>query len=311
MIERKIAIIGAGKLAYSLTSTLLKAGYNVQSVVSRKLSSAKSLAKKFSIPHHSNSLLKIPDEIDVFFLTVPDGEIKKVADNLSRLKRDFKNCICIHFSGVENIDSLCSLAKNGCATGSLHIMQTFPSKKPVDIVGVSAAIETENNVALKFLKSFAKNLRLKAFLISTEQKALYHLAGVFASNFMSGNLFASEVLLRNFNLKPARSFEVLKSTAHSTLNNVEKSGAAKSLSGPVERGDVEAVKKHISSLKKIVRRNSRDKKLKNYNHLLLISYLFQSLMLLEVVKKKYGKVRRAHLKIRELLMDEIKLQFFF
>ena len=92
------------------------------------MSSAKSLANKFSIPQYSSSLKKIPDEVDVLLLTVPDGEIKKVADSLSILKKDFKNSICIHFSGVENISALKSLKKKGTATGSLHIIRPFPSK---------------------------------------------------------------------------------------------------------------------------------------------------------------------------------------
>ena len=153
MTKHKIAIIGAGKLAYSLTSALIKSGYDVQIVISRKLSSAKSLANKFSIPHYSNSLKKIPDEVNVFFLTVPDGEIKNAADSLSRLKRDFNNSICIHFSGVENISALKSLEKKGCATGSLHIIRPFPSKNIVDIKNSPASIETKDKRAKVFLNS--------------------------------------------------------------------------------------------------------------------------------------------------------------
>jgi predicted dinucleotide-binding enzyme len=82
LTKRNIVIIGAGKLAYSLTNALAKSGYNVQSVISKKLSSSKSLANMFSIPHHSNSLSNIPKEVEIFLLTVPDGEIKKVAEKL-------------------------------------------------------------------------------------------------------------------------------------------------------------------------------------------------------------------------------------
>ncbi|MCW8818385.1 MAG: NAD(P)-binding domain-containing protein, partial [Ignavibacteriaceae bacterium] len=144
MIKDGIVIIGAGKLAYSLTSALLDAGYSVQSIISRKLSSAKSLAKKFSVPHYSKSLNIIPPEIKIFFFTVPDGEIKKVAESLSKLKRNYKNCICIHFSGVEDISALKSLSKKGCAVGSLHIIRPFPSKNIVDLKNFPASIESED-----------------------------------------------------------------------------------------------------------------------------------------------------------------------
>jgi len=102
----KIALIGAGKLAFSLTPALIKSGYKIDYVVSNKHSSAKILAEKCSIHQYSNSLKKIPDEVNVFFITVPDGEIKKTSANLAKIKKDFSDSIFIHFSGVENISVL-------------------------------------------------------------------------------------------------------------------------------------------------------------------------------------------------------------
>ena len=89
MRKEKIVIVGAGKLAYSLTSALLNANYSIVSVISQKLRSAKSLAQKFSIEHYSNKIQNIPEDVNVFFITVPDGEIKKVANKLSKFKRNF------------------------------------------------------------------------------------------------------------------------------------------------------------------------------------------------------------------------------
>ncbi len=99
MTKHKIAIIGAGKLAYSLIPLLKNQVMMFICVISKKLSSSKLLAQKFSIPHHSNSLNKIPDDVDVFFLTVPDGEIKRVANNLSKLKRILESVFAFIFQG--------------------------------------------------------------------------------------------------------------------------------------------------------------------------------------------------------------------
>ncbi|MCH7967436.1 MAG: NAD(P)-binding domain-containing protein [Thaumarchaeota archaeon] len=48
-MKTKIAIIGAGRIAYSLTSALLKEGYIVDTIISRKINSAKALAGKFGV----------------------------------------------------------------------------------------------------------------------------------------------------------------------------------------------------------------------------------------------------------------------
>ncbi len=245
MTKRNIVIIGAGKLAYSLTHALAKSGYDVQSVISRKLSSAKLLANKFSIPHYSNSLNNIPKEVEVFFLTVPDGEIKKIAEKLSKSKRDISKSICVHFSGVENISALKSLKKNSCAIGSLHIMQTFPSKKIVEIKNFSAALEANDKTAINFLKQLCKKLGLKSFKINSNEKVFYHLAGVYSSNFLVGNLFNTFFL---FNSKDSKQTDIFRSTSYSTLNNIFELNPAKSLSGPIDRGDIYTIKKHISAL---------------------------------------------------------------
>ena len=297
MIKKRIVIIGAGKLAHSLTSALLNAGYPVQSVIGRKISSAKSLAKKFSILHYSNSPKKIPDDIKIFFLTVPDGEIKKVAEKLSKLNRDFKDCICIHFSGVENTDSLRTLAKKGCAIGSLHIMQTFPTKNIVEIKYSTAAIEGEDKRAVKYSNQLCSKLKLKSIRISSEEKVFYHLAGVYSSNFLVENLFNAFSLFPK-GIKP---HQILKKTSQSTLSNIFSLSPAKALSGPVDRGDIYTIKKHIESLDIEIRQVKRNDRFK----LLRANYIVQSLSLLEVVKAKYGKLSKNHLKIKKFLMSKL------
>ena len=298
MTKHKIAIIGAGKLAYSFSSALVKSGYSVQSIVSRKLNSAKSLAKQFSIQQYSNSLKKIPAEVNIFFLTVPDGEIKNTAEALSKVKKDFAGCVCIHFSGVENISALKSLQRKGCSTGSLHIIRPFPSKKIVDIKNSPASVETEDKEAKLFLMKLCRKLKLKPHFISSDEKVFHHIAAVHSSNFLVGNLFNAFYLISSKNNLPKN---ILRLTTQSALNNVFKLSPAKALSGPIDRGDIYTIKKHLDAL------NTEISKSKS-NHLKLLrkNYIIQSLSLLEVVKAKYGRLSGKHLKIKKLLERELK-----
>jgi predicted short-subunit dehydrogenase-like oxidoreductase (DUF2520 family) len=296
--KQKIAIIGAGKIAYSLTSALIKSGYDVQIIVSRKLSSTKSLASKFSIPFFSDKLKNIPSDVNIFFLTVPDGEIKKAADKLSKLKRNFKDSICIHFSGVETIDALNSIQMKRGATGSLHIIRPFPSKEVVDIKNSPASIETENRQAKTFLLQLCRKLKLKPHRISSEHKVFQHIAAVHSSNFLIGNLFNAFSLISSKNNAPKN---ILKKTTQSALDNVFNLSPAKALSGPIDRGDVYAIRKHLDAL------NAEIKKTKSI-HLKLLrkNYIIQSISLLEVVKAKYGKLSENHRRIKKLLFEEIR-----
>ncbi|MBV6418821.1 MAG: hypothetical protein DAHOPDDO_00030 [Ignavibacteriaceae bacterium] len=298
MTKQKIAIIGAGKLAYSIVSALIKSKYDIQIVVSKKLSSARVLSEKFKIPHCSNSIKNIPAEVNVFFLTVPDGEIKKAAEKLSKLKRDFSKSICIHFSGVENISVLNLLRKKGCAIGSIHIIRPFPSKNIVDIRNSPASIETENRQAKSFLLQMCKKLKLKPHSINSDEKVFHHLAAVHSSNFLVGNLFNAFSLITSGNNFPKN---ILRKTTQSALDNVFNLSPAKALSGPIDRGDIYTIEKHLDTLDAKIRKAKNKDKLK----LIRKNYIVQSLNLLEVVKVKYGKLSEKHRKIEKLLKNKL------
>ena len=297
MTKYKIAIIGAGKIAYSLVDALKKSGYDVHIIISRKVSSAKTLAAKFSIPQYSNSIKKILPEVNVFFLTVPDGEIKNAADALSRLKMEFSDSICIHFSGVENISALKSLKRKGCSTGSVHIIRPFPSKNIVDIRNSPASIETESRQAKAFLLQLCRNLKLKPHFISSDEKVFHHIAAVHSSNFLVGNMFNAFTLISTKSKYPKA---ILRKTSQSALDNVFKLSPARALSGPIDRGDIYTVRKHLDALDAEIKKSK-------INHLEILrkNYIIQSLSLLEVVKAKYGKLSKDHLKIEKYLKDRL------
>ncbi len=147
----------------------------------------------------------------------------------------------------------------------------------------------------------SKDLQLKPFRMRSEDKAYYHLAGVIGSNFLAGNLYNSEELLSLCGIDKKESLEILKSTIFTTLENTRKFGAANALSGPIDRGDFKTISKHISALKKLEKiKDKKDKAPK-----LLKSYLIQSLLLLNLVEIKIGRLTENHLKIKKILIEEL------
>jgi len=299
-MKSNVAIIGAGRISYSLASALSKSGYNIVSVISKNINSAKSLANKFRLNHCSDNLNNISKSARIFFLSVPDGQITAVASELSKLNLNFKQSLFIHLSGAENLSVLKNLKRKEAKVASIHPMQTFPSKKIVSLKGVHAALETVDNSAYKLLLKISKNLQLIPFRIDSKSKSYYHLAGVYASNFLAGNLYSANQLLSLNKIESDKHFDILRSTIYSTLKNIEQAGPANALSGPVERGDIQTIKNHISALKKMVKKSSS-----NYFSTLLKNYLLQSLNLIDLVEEKQGHLANSHTKIKELLVQEL------
>ncbi|MCL5030467.1 MAG: DUF2520 domain-containing protein [Bacteroidetes bacterium] len=296
LIEKKnIAIIGAGKISYSLAAALTKAGFTISIIISKKIESAKNLANKFRIKNFSNELEDIPFKNGIFFLAVPDNQINSVSDNLSKLKFDFQNSFFIHLSGALNISELDSLKKKKAQTASFHVMQSFPSKRISNIKNNFAAIETDNIKAKKFLFDLAQKLSLKSFEIKSTEKTFYHLAGTFASNFLVGNIFNSEILFSSGNKKKVKFYDIINPIVKSTLKNIKTIGVSEALSGPIERGDIQTIKKHLAELRK-----------RKENNVIYFNYIIQSLNLLEIVKTKLGELTINHQKIKKLLEAELK-----
>jgi len=297
MVKSKYSavIIGAGKIAWSAAAALRKNNITITSVISRNPDSARLLASKFKINHCTSDICSALPEADLYLLTVPDGKIKSVADKISGMGFDFSGKMFLHFSGVESSEILSSLAEKGGIVGSVHIMQTFPSREVIDISGCNAAVESFDKKYSKQVLSFARAIKLKPFLISSEGKTLYHLSGVLASNFTAGNFYiADKISGGNYNTA-----KLLSGIAEKTIKNITVRGAVNSLSGPIERGDYRTIKRHIEALQAAL-------KTKKGTGSLLISYISQSLVLLELVKEKNGKLSPAHKKINKLLKEELQ-----
>lgn len=283
-----IAIIGAGKFAYSLTSALVNSGVNVNCIISRSINSARNLAEQFGIKLFSDKLTDIPEETFLYFITVPDSEIENTAVRLAELDTARQDKMYVHCSGALDSSLLEILRSKHASVGSFHVMQTFPSRQVVEINGSYASVESDDEKCAEFLFDLAEKLKLKAFRLNRTEKTAYHLAGVFASNFLIGNIFSASKIFNGRH----NTFDILEPIINSTLANIKKNGAAEALSGPVDRGDIETIKKHLAVIS---------------DSNLLASYIAQSNILLRAAEEKYSGLTENQKKIKELLEKKNKI----
>jgi len=295
--KSEIVFIGAGKVAHTLLPLLVKKDYNVKGIISKDERSASLLGRKYKLEIHSADFKKITSGHRIFFVTVPDSQITIVAHKLASVNLDFRDSLFIHTSGSESSSALKLIQKKGGATASFHIMQTFPSLKQTDIANSYAAIETESIKAQRYLFSLARTLNLKAFRLTEQEKVFYHMAGVFTSNFLNANFFASEKLLNRTALNRKQHYYLFEPIINTTLSHIKKHGISESISGPVQRGDYNTIHRHIDALNKL---NSAEKKL------LLQSYISQSLILLAIIKQKEKRLSAGQKKLKKLLETELK-----
>jgi len=289
-MKKKIVFIGAGKVAWHLSCALSKKGYAISGIASRKKLSAKKLADKFNTAW-SDKPEEIVKDADIIFITTPDAEVRGVVQNLCSRRVIKRKQLVIHTSGVLGVREIKCVEKFGALALSMHPGFPFSSKsyKKDELRGVFFVLEGSKK-AVRIGKEIVHKLGARSLMIEEKSKAIYHLALIFASNFFVGVEDMSVELLQKCGIKRNDALELLKPLIEVTKSNIFKQGTRNALTGPIERGDVETVKKHLALLKRY--QNSFEKIYKEISRYLLV-----------MVEEK-GKIKQEKIKtIRDLLND--------
>ena len=108
-----------------------------------------------------------------------------------------------------------------------------------------------DDAAVLIAKKIAADLSAQPFIISTEGKIFYHAAAVAASNYLVTLMELSFQLMVASRVPESEAFAVLKPLIQGTLANIETIGIPDALTGPVARGDIEIVEKHLSAIRRL------------------------------------------------------------
>jgi predicted short-subunit dehydrogenase-like oxidoreductase (DUF2520 family) len=242
-----IGFIGAGTTGTALAVRLAQHGYPVTAVSSRSLTSAEKLASRISGCKVYSGAQEVADVAQLVFITTPDDTISKVAAEV----RWHDDQSVIHCSGAHSVDVLEPAKQRGAKTGCFHPLQTFASvDQAIDnIPGSTFAIEAEEPLA-SVLKEMATALEGDWVILKAGDKVLYHTAAVFACNYLVTLVKLATDLWQTFEVPPAQATKALMPLLRGTLSNIENVGLPNCLTGPIARGDLGTISRHLESLSK-------------------------------------------------------------
>jgi predicted short-subunit dehydrogenase-like oxidoreductase (DUF2520 family) len=183
---------------------------------------------------------------DLTWFCVSDTAIPEAAARLEGWA-DWRGKVALHSSGAFGSDALSALRKRGAKVASVHPMMTFVRGSRPSLCGVAFAIEGDRQAA-EVARKVVSDLGGHPFAIKQSDKAAYHAWGMFASPLLTALLAAGERVAVSAGVQKkfvkSRALPILRQT----LANYAGLSAAESFSGPIARGDVETVKKHLSVL---------------------------------------------------------------
>jgi predicted short-subunit dehydrogenase-like oxidoreductase (DUF2520 family) len=244
-ILEKISFIGAGKVGTALAVLLSRRGYEVVSVYDRDVKAAVTLVAQIKNCRSAANSQQAADASDIVFITTPDGVIPLIAAEVKWRRGQS----VIHCSGADSTAILEPAKKAGAMTAAFHPLQTFAGAREAmeNIPGSTFCIEAEEPL-LSTLKQMATDLGGNLITLKAEDKAAYHAAAVFASNYLVTLVKLSADLWQTFSIPTDQAVKALLPLLKGTIHNIETIGLPGCLTGPIARGDAGTVEKHLKTI---------------------------------------------------------------
>ena len=97
----------------------------------------------------------------------------------------------------------------------------------------------------------ASTLGASPYVLDKRHKTLYHAFGSFASPLVIALMSAMEQVAESAGVPPGEARRMVRPLLMRTLDNYFRKDAARAFSGPLIRGDVRTVRKHLAAMKRI------------------------------------------------------------
>lgn len=243
-----IGFIGCGKVGFSLGKYFSSKGISLSGYYSKFYEDAKE-ASVFTNSKAYENINDLARDSSLIFITTPDDFIHEVLQKLANF--DLTDKIICHTSGSLTSSIFLDINNSDAFAYSIHPIFAFSDKynSYKNLQNAYFSIEGPEKYICE-LKDLIHSLGNKSFVISKDNKALYHLASVTVSNLVLSLINTGCSYLGQCGLSENDALGALLPLIQNNIDNIKESGFISSLTGPVERNDLETVKHHIDSIPK-------------------------------------------------------------
>lgn len=285
-MRKPLIVIGCGKAALSLALALKTSGWTVSGCLSRTPESTEQGAQWLACPVLP-SLGELPEE-GALLLGVPEGSLGDLDRKIAAQDPFLKGRVILHLSGALPSRALEACRLRGASVGSFHPLMTLPDPLTGARRLRQATFAIEGRpAAIDLMRDMAQSLSGKFFTLSPRGKTLYHAAAVLASNHLVALLADSQELLMRAGADAASATPAFQALAEGTLANFYAAGPVASITGPLERGDLQTIKNHLQALKRWPRQLER--------------YRVMALGALELARRRHPERGEAYDELAKLL----------
>lgn len=183
-------------------------------------------------------------------IATPDDQVKKVCSQVFDKIKLQKEKYVFYFSGSKPLEVVEPARKAGAFIGCMHPIKSFasPSQAAKTMTGTIFGLTFTEAEAGRVLKVLVEKLQGNYMEVKDSKKTLYHAACCVASNYLVALLDYSLSLVTSIGIEPGLATKALLSLSAGTLDNIEKLGTKKALTGPIARGDTGTIEEHLEQI---------------------------------------------------------------
>lgn len=245
-----LAVIGPGKVGTAIAVSARRHGIGDVFIGGRHQDRVEE-AVKLASGAKACRVAEAARHADIVLICVSDNAIALVAKQLAEEDGFRKGAVVAHVSGALE-SSILQPAKELCGAfiASAHPLNTYPSiadaadEKP----GTHWFLEGDSEAVSK-LTALISRMHDQAHAITGEGKAIYHAASVFACNYLSTLMDTALEMMEQAGIDKEMGWSALRPLVFATMTNINKMGPEAALTGPISRGDLVTVERHMQAMK--------------------------------------------------------------
>lgn len=242
----RVAVVGPGRVGTVLAAALIRAGHRVVAVTGGSAGSRERFVARFAGCRAETEAPRATRAADLVLVTPPDDVLGDVVTAIAAADGFAEGQHVVHTSGAHGLAALDRAALAGARTAACHPAQTVPTGEPDlgALVGAAWGV-TARSADRGWAHDLVEQLGGTPYDVPEDRRVLYHAGLAVASNGAGAAVSVARRLLLAAGLDAPQAF--LAPLVDASVANVLARGA-EALTGPVVRGDLGTVSRHLAAL---------------------------------------------------------------
>jgi predicted short-subunit dehydrogenase-like oxidoreductase (DUF2520 family) len=249
-VNPRINIIGCGRAAGSLARLWLQANsVAIGDVSNRSETSSGQAVHNIGAGRAVNNIADM-EPADFWLIGTNDDQVAGVAHSIAESRQDLRGSLVFHLAGRFGLDVLQPVGHSGALLAALHPVRSLTDAQ-ITLEGFTgtACVAEGSDAALSVLEPLFTSIGGTWLPVAAIDRGLYHASVSIISNITKAVAWKAQKWQRKAGLPEQTATAVTHQLLNSTMEDLFHSGAKKSITGPVVRGDTSTIEAHLEAIR--------------------------------------------------------------